>query len=161
MIEQSDVFAFVVASEGFVHSRPYLKDTSAAIRRPDSKSGQGKGNLKDVCQLGELRLLAILRSSLTRPTVWALRGWSDQGSKAGSAAGFELRRVDGNEAPKWEDVEHKHDGKYRLRYNPAKRTEEISQEDLEAVRLRSKEALKSKDGFKRIGGDRAALEAKL
>lgn len=77
--------------------------------------------------------------------------------------GFQLRRVDNQDPPKWEDVEHKPDGKYRLGYNPAKETKEISQEDFEHIRATGKGGREGqrKTSFKLRGGDRAMLEAKL
>lgn len=97
--------------------------------------------------------------------MWTLRGWSDQaGGKSSSFSfqNFKLGRADAQDIPKWEDVEHKQDGKFRLRYNPAKETKDTFLEDFEAVRAAGKKRNKIAERlqFKRVGGDRAAL-AKL
>lgn len=73
--------------------------------------------------------------------------------------GFELSRSDGSDVPKWQDVEHRQDGKHRLGYNPARETRELYQEDFQAVRANGKE---SKEGaianqFSKEGGDKAVL----
>ena len=103
--------------------------------------------------------------------VWTLRGWSRSGStaekgrlyyKTRSSQRYELSRADAQASPAWGEVEHKQDGKYRLGYNPASETREISQEDFEAVRASEKgtEDADDRPQFDRVGGDRAAL-AKL
>lgn len=94
--------------------------------------------------------------------MWRLRGWAKaQGStdKHTTLLGFELSRSDGNDVPKWEDVEHRQDGKHRLGYNPASETRELYREDFQAVRASGKD---SKGGaianeFKKEGGDKAVL----
>lgn len=99
-----------------------------------------------------------------RCSVWTLRGWTDSSSgstiyQAPSNKAFTLSRSNEKETPKWKDIEHKQDGKHRLGHNPAKKTQEISSEDFEAVV--SSKAKNNKDKnesrFKRRGGDRAAL----
>ena len=79
--------------------------------------------------------------------------------KAEPGQSFELSRADARAIPEWKEVEHKQDGKHRLKYNPARETKEISQEDFEAMRAsgtRHNEAYESIQ-FDRKGGDRAAL----
>ena len=101
--------------------------------------------------------------------MWTLRGWSQVQEavvserslfhRTDSSQGYELSRADAKDVPKWEEVEHKQDGKHRLGYNPATETREISQEDFDAVRAgpSQSERMEERDSFKRKGGDRAAL----
>lgn len=99
--------------------------------------------------------------------MWKLRGWSKDANdkkqsfqfQGSSGQNFELSRADGNSVPEWKEVEHKQDGKHRLRHNPASETKETSHEDFEAVIAEgtSNKENKSRPRFKRRGGDRAAL----
>lgn len=99
--------------------------------------------------------------------VWSLRGWSKDASGNGeklqyqgpSGQQYELSRADGKSIPEWKEVEHKQDGKHRLRHNPASQTNETSQEDFEAVMAEGTSSKESNNRprFKRSGGDRAAL----
>ncbi|KAJ9614310.1 hypothetical protein H2200_002446 [Cladophialophora chaetospira] len=155
-LEKSTAVAFVLASENFLHSHPYLKDSAALIRELDGSQsateGSEKSQLHDICQM-----------------VWRLRGWSDSNDAAGkkeqlsyqgaSNKSFQLSRADSRATPEWNDVEHKQDGKHRLGYNPANETREVSQEDFEAVKATGRKDNKAGDQiqFKRKGGDRAAL----
>lgn len=66
--------------------------------------------------------------------------------------------MDGQLTPKWEDIEHKQDGRNRVGHNPAIEEREISMEDFEAVR--AQETRGSNPDLKSSDGDRAAL-AKL
>jgi hypothetical protein len=87
--------------------------------------------------------------------VWALRGWSkavDSHFQSG------LERSDGKSIPKWQEVKHRQDGKYRLGHNPATETKDIHQEDFDAVKARKKSQHEPKAMFSREGGDRAVLE---
>lgn len=76
-----------------------------------------------------------------------------------SSQGYELSRADEKGVPKWQEVEHKQDGKHRLGYNPATETREVSQEDFDAVRAGPSQSGRKErwDSFKHKGGDRAAL----
>ncbi|KIV86036.1 hypothetical protein PV11_01677 [Exophiala sideris] len=151
-IEKSSAVAFVLVSDDFLWSRPYLKDSAARLGQSDHpKSGsQETREFGSLCQ-----------------TVWSLRGWTDTGGKAAKSAfsyqssttTFELSRADSKSIPEWKDVQYKQDGKHRLGYNPATEDREISYEDFEAVCAVRKRNSTQKDWnhFRRKGGDRAAL----
>lgn len=99
--------------------------------------------------------------------MWKLRGWSKDATdkkeglqfRGKSGQNLKLSRADGNSIPDWKEVEHKQDGKHRLRHNPASETKETSHEDFEAVIAEgtSTKDSKNRPRFKRSGGDRAAL----
>ncbi|KAF2239481.1 hypothetical protein EV356DRAFT_528079 [Viridothelium virens] len=155
-VEESAAVAFVLVSGSFLWSRRYLKDSAALIResgapRPKLDGPPGE-MLYDVCLL-----------------VWVLRGWSHAKGIAARGGRFfyrdrrsqsiELSRADAKAIPRWEEVKYRQDGKHRLGYNPAVETKDISQEDLEAVRVSSKRQKGMGDWtqFDRKGGDKAAL----
>lgn len=84
-------------------------------------------------------------------------------SPNGTATAIVLSRGDGKDAPAFDEMKHKNDGRDRLSYNPALETREISVEDWEAVKARteySDERAVNNVKFRKKGGDRAAL-AKL
>lgn len=170
---QYAALAFVLVSDPFLWSHPYLRDSAAFVRELDAPRSKSEGppreGLHDVCQMGIHIKFSSGRFLLTWNLVWALRGWSHtQGMAAMAGLLFyqdkwghriELRRADTNPIPKWEEVEYKQDGKHRLGYNAAVETREISQEDLEAVRASGKRRGKLGNWirFVRKGGDKAAL----
>ena len=170
---QSAAVAFVLVSDAFLWSHPYLKESAALIRKSEApqprSQGQGRGDFYDVCQMGKHTWFSLRGFLLTFDSVWALRGWSNARVTAErrghlfytAAKGqtFGLSRADANAIPEWKEVKYRQDGKHRLGYNPAAETNEISQEDLEAVRESGKRHHKAEGWFpfNRKGGDRAAL----
>jgi hypothetical protein len=143
----------VVVSDAFMHKWPYLIDSSVALDIDGGGHG-GVVSMSDICQTGNLRG-SLNKTPAHYQAVWALRGWS-KASDSKSQSG--LKRSDGKSTPKWQDVKHRQDGKYRLGYNPATDSKDIHQEDLDAVKARRKGQDKSKAFFGREGGDRAVLE---
>jgi hypothetical protein len=117
-----------------------------------------------VNQVGLLAIVCGMSGNRTDHPVWELRGWHNSQSLSQNIklGAFHLSRADGADPPKWKDVEHKQDGKYRLGYNPATEDGEISIEDFEAVQAIAPKRNEKGGGlgFQRKGGDRAML-AKL
>lgn len=90
--------------------------------------------------------------------VFAQRGWSQSQGRAVQigAKSYNVKRADGNEVPKWKDIEHKQDGRDRLGHNPANETRGLRDGDFDAVKAVEGDARK----LNSMRSDRAAL-AKL
>lgn len=53
LLLQSDAIAFVVVSENFLWSRPFLKDSAALIRKAGGSQGKSNQSLHDLCRTGK------------------------------------------------------------------------------------------------------------
>jgi hypothetical protein len=153
MRSQFESIGVVVVSDAFMHRWPYLIDSSVVL---DIERGGHDGNvsMSEICQTGNLHGPPN-ENPAYHQAVWALRGWSKASDSKSQSS---LKRSDGKSTPKWLEVKHRQDGKYRLGYNPATDSKDIHQEDLDAVKARRKGQGKSKAFFGREGGDRAVLE---